>query len=242
MTGAAAGIGLATVRQLLAKGCVVVMADRDADALASAVAGLDPDSLVTIAIDVVSEHAAAEIDRVVRTRFEPVSVLVNNAGIAPKHQGKPADVLEVSLAEWELVLAVNLTAPLRICKQFLPPMIERGWGRIINLSSLAGRTTAQTNGAAYMTSKAGILGLTRHMAAIYGRFGITSNAVAPGRVRTALAEAAGKQAEINYAQRAPVGRIGRPDEVAAAIAFLASADAGFVNGAVIDVNGGIAML
>ena len=80
--------------------------------------------------------------------------------------GKPAGVHEVSLDEWELVMKVNLTAPLIMCKQFLPAMMERGWGRIINLSSLAGRTTAQVNGAAYMTSKAGILGLTRHMAAV----------------------------------------------------------------------------
>ena len=156
VTGAAAGIGLATVRQLVAKGCLVVMADRDAGALSSAVADLDAASTLTIAIDVTSEGAAAEIERIVRGRFEPVSVLINNAGIAPKHHGKPADVLEVSLEEWALVLEVNLTAPLRLCKQFLPSMIERGWGRIVNLSSLAGRTTAQVNGAAYMTSKAGI--------------------------------------------------------------------------------------
>ena len=242
VTGAAAGIGLATTKQLVRNGYVVVMADRDAKTLSAIAADVSADASMTIAIDVTDDGAAAEIDHAIRKRFEPVSVLVNNAGIAPKHKGKPADVLEVSLDEWAAVIAVNLTAPLVMCKQFLPAMIERGWGRIINLSSLAGRTTAQTNGAAYMTSKAGILGLTRHIAAVYARFGVTSNAVAPGRVRTALSEAAGIQAETNYAQRAPVGRIGRPEEVAAAIAFLASEDAGFINGAVIDVNGGIAML
>lgn len=241
VTGAAAGIGLATAKLLARNGFVVVMADRDAQALAVAGTAIGA-SCMTIAIDVAELGAGQEIDRAIRQRFAPVSVLVNNAGIAPKHKGKPADALEVSLEEWALVFAVNLTSPLMMCKQFLPSMIERGWGRIINLSSLAGRTTAQVNGAAYMTSKAGILGLTRHMAAVYARFGVTSNAVAPGRVRTALAEAAGAQAEINYSQRAPVGRIGRPEEVAAAIAFLASEESGFVNGAVIDVNGGIAML
>ena len=241
VTGAAAGIGLATAKHLSRNGFVVVMADRDAQALAAAGTAVGQPSM-TIAIDVAELCAGQEIDSAIRRRFAPVSVLVNNAGIAPKHKGKPADALEVSLEEWALVFAVNLTSPLMMCKQFLPSMIEQGWGRIINLSSLAGRTTAQVNGAAYMTSKAGILGLTRHMAAVYARFGVTSNAVAPGRVRTALAEAAGSQAEINYSQRAPVGRIGRPEEVAAAIAFLASEESGFVNGAVIDVNGGIAML
>lgn len=241
VTGAAAGIGLATAKLLSRNGFVVVMADRDAQALSAAGRAVGESSM-TIAIDVAEVGAAQEIDQAIRQRFAPVSVLVNNAGIAPKHNGKPADALEVSIEEWALVFAVNLTSPLMMCKQFLPSMIELGWGRVINLSSLAGRTTAQVNGAAYMTSKAGILGLTRHMAAVYARFGVTSNAVAPGRIRTALAEAAGSQAETNYSQRAPVGRIGRPEEVAAAIAFLASEESGFVNGAVIDVNGGIAML
>ena len=241
VTGAAAGIGFATTKLLVRNGYVVVMADRDAAALAAAAAELPAAASMTIAIDVAEHGAAAEIDEAIRKRFEPVSILVNNAGISPKHSGKPAAVLEVSLDEWEMVLKVNLTAPLILCKQFLPAMIERGWGRIINMSSLVGRTRALTNGAAYATSKSGILGLTRHMAAVYARFGVTSNAVAPGRVRTALSEA-GPQAESNYAQLAPVGRIGRPEEVAAAIAFLASEDAGFINGAVIDVNGGIAML
>ncbi|MNV48734.1 3-oxoacyl-[acyl-carrier-protein] reductase FabG [compost metagenome] len=122
-------------------------------------------------------------------------------------------------------------------------MKENGWGRVVNVSSSGGRTRALGPvGPAYMASKAGMLGLTRHIAAELGPYGITANVVAPGRIATALGATTGQTVAEDYARRVPVGRIGAPAEVAAAIAFLASEGASFVNGAVIDVNGGMFML
>jgi 3-oxoacyl-[acyl-carrier protein] reductase len=242
VTGAARGIGLATVRKLLDAGHRVAMADRDAEALAAAASQLPGDRVLALPADITAPDAPAAFERAIIARWAPVSILVNNAGLpSPKRNGRAAGFVETTDEEWCSIIAVNLTAVFRISRQFLPPMRAQRWGRVINIASLAGRGRTLVAGASYMASKAGVLALTRAIAAEFGPDGITANSIAPGLIDTSMA--AGRPPEANAAviQQIPVRRIGRPEEVGAAVAFLAGEDAGFINGAVIDVNGGVWM-
>jgi 3-oxoacyl-[acyl-carrier protein] reductase len=242
VTGAARGIGLATAEALLAAGHRVALVDRDADAVRSAAARLQADRALAIAQDVAQPGAGEALDRAVRERWDPVAILVNNAGIpSPRRAGRTAGLAETTPEEWNAVLEVNLTAAQRLCRQFIPAMRERRWGRIVNVSSLAGRSRTYISGVSYMASKAALLALARSIAGEFGRDGVTANCVAPGYIATAMAALHGEEKNAEIAKRIPLGRAGTPQEVAAAIAFLASEEAAYMNGAVIDVNGGIFM-
>jgi len=242
VTGAARGIGLATVRKLLDAGHRVAMADHDAEALAAAASKLPSERVLALPADITAPDAPAALERAILGNWPPVSILVNNAGVpSPKRDGRAAGFVETVDEEWSGVIAINLTAVFRMSRQFLPLMREQRWGRVINIASLAGRGRTLVAGPSYMASKAGVLALTRAIAGEFGPDGITANSIAPGLIDTSMA--AGRPAEANAAviRQIPVRRIGRPEEVGAAVAFLAGEDAGFINGAVIDVNGGIWM-
>ena len=241
VTGGASGIGLATVEYLLAAGHRVAAVDRDAEGLARLATHAAGPRLMTVVADLARAEAPAQVASAVAGQLGAVSILVNNAGIAPKHNGRGWNAVEVSLEEWHTVLAINLTAVLLLSKAVIPGMQAQRYGRIVNVSSSAGRTAAFQNGAAYMASKAGLLGLTRHFASAFGRDGITANAVAPGRIVTPLSSQWSAEREALYNQTNPVGRSGTMEEAAAAIGYLASEQAGFTNGAIIDVNGGAFM-
>ena len=244
ITGAARGIGLATATGLTRSGVRVLLCDIDAQALESACAGLDHNAVGAFAADLGEKDAPERAVAACAQRFgRPPDILVNNAGIAPKYNGVALNILDMTLTEWHRILHINLTAVMRMCQVTLGPMKAAGWGRIVNVSSSGGRTRALGPvGPAYMASKAGLLGLTRHIAVELGPYGITANAVAPGRIDTTLGATTGAAVAADYAKRVPVGRIGKADEVAAAIEFLASERASFINGAVIDINGGMFML
>jgi len=243
VTGAARGIGAATVGLLAEAGMNVLACDIDAGELETLLAKLGSDRVAMLPLDVGAPDAPAQVQEALSARWSAASVLVNNAGIAPKYNGVALNILDMTPEEWERILHINLTSAMRLCQALLPAMKENGWGRVVNVSSSGGRTRALGPvGPAYMASKAGVLGLTRHIAAELGPYGITANVVAPGRIATTLGATTGQAVAEDYARRVPVGRIGAPAEVAAAIAFLASEGASFVNGAVIDVNGGMFML
>lgn len=241
VTGAARGIGLACARGLVDRGHRVAFVDVDAPALQAATAGLPADRVMALACDIGDFAAVSRLESGIGETWEPVSILVNNAGISPKHNGKSPDILEISLEEWRLVLEINLTAAMMLCKQFLPFMRTQRWGRIVNISSQSARTSALVAGPSYMASKAGLIVLARHIATVFGKEGITANSVAPGRIVTPMSATTGVAMSAKYNERNPTGREGTVDEVSSAVLYLVSEEAAYCNGTVMDVNGGAYM-
>ena len=240
VTGAAKGIGLATSQALIAAGRFVVMIDRQPIELAQL--GISDDDALAFQADVTDMAFMTRLREQLKERIGTVSILVNNAGISPKRaDGRSSGILELRIEEWSKVLQVNLTTVMQISQLFLPDMKAQGFGRIVSVSSLAGRSKSVVAGPSYMASKAGILGLTRAIATEMAPFGITANCVAPGRILTDMAMQAGEEVNNRYAEQIPVKRLGTPDEVGAAIAFLCAETSGFINGATIDINGGFFM-
>jgi 3-oxoacyl-[acyl-carrier protein] reductase len=166
---------------------------------------------------------------------------VNNAGISPKQNGKKVPLELIPLAQWDLTLNINLRAPLLLSQLVLPGMRERGFGRIVNVSSRAARAPSGIAGADYVASKSGLVGLTKAIAQDFAAFGITANSVAPGSVDGPMQlqnDAATRAAAL---AKIPIGRLSSPDEIADAIAFLASREAGYITGVTLDINGGVVM-
>lgn len=243
VTGGAKGIGAGIVDELLANGHRVLAVDNDVDGLATLVADRPGvgDNLVACEADISSERGWGQIMLAAHESFGPVGVLVNNAAISPKRDGERVPSHEMSRDEWDRVLAVNMTGPFLGFQSVIDDMRSAQWGRIVNISSTAGRTGARLAGIHYGVAKTGILGLTRTLAWEYGGEGITVNAVAPGRIMTPMA--AGVSDDVNAAllTKIPVGRFGYPEDIASVVAFLVSDGAGFVTGATIDSNGGAYM-
>lgn len=235
VTGAAQGIGEAIARSLFDRGCRVVLADLQADRAAERSVELDPRGERAVAVELdVSEKASVEraVEEAVAT-FGRLDILVNNAALSVMRP-----LWEIEQEEWDRVLAVNLRGALFGIQAAAPAMRERGWGRIVNLSSLAGQQGGVVMGAHYAASKAGILVLTKIAAAELASSGVTVNAVAPAAIDGPLMRSLGEERIAALEERIPVGRIGRPEEVGALVAFLASEDAGYINGTTYDINGG----
>jgi 3-oxoacyl-[acyl-carrier protein] reductase len=239
VTGAARGIGHAIASEFLAAGYRVVGVDLRTFSAPTDERDYDPANFWAHKLDVTDQAAITKLHDEIVAKWGHVSVLVNNAAISPKQpDGYSAKLLNITNQEWASVLAVNLTAVLHMSQAFLPGMQKQQWGRVINLSSLAGRTRSISAGASYMTSKAGVLGLTRAIAAEMGPYGITANSIAPGRIVTEMSMTAGEEANRKIAEQLPVRRLGTVKEIAETVLYLASDGAGYLNGAVIDVNGG----
>ncbi|MGB3068285.1 MAG: SDR family NAD(P)-dependent oxidoreductase [Ottowia sp.] len=243
ITGGAGSIGSATARKLSAAGHHIVILDRASEAIAKVVgdvvqAGGSAEGHV---LDVTDENAATELFAAIDRKHGRIDILVNNAGAHAKNpDGTPIMTGDLSTAAWAHDIAVNLTGPFVLCRLALPSMQRNQWGRIVNISSRGGRAYIYQT-ASYGASKAGLIGLTRVLAGEYGKFGITANVVAPGRIKTPGTDAAPSTSNLShrkYLENTPVARIGTPDEIADAVAYLASEGAGFVTGAIIDVNGG----
>jgi len=240
VTGAGRGIGFAAAKSLISEGRFVVMIDNkpiDHEKL-----GLSEDDALCFRGDVTDMAFMGRVREQTEALHGVITILVNNAGISPKRtDGKSSGILDLTLEEWTNVFNVNLTSMMRICQLLIPGMQEQGFGRIVSVSSLAGRSKSLVAGPSYMASKAGMLGLTRSIATEMGPNGITANCVAPGRILTDMARLAGEEVNLRYAEQIPVRRLGTPEEVGAAIAFLCADSSGFINGATIDINGGFFM-
>jgi NAD(P)-dependent dehydrogenase (short-subunit alcohol dehydrogenase family) len=171
-------------------------------------------------------------------RFGGVQILINNAGVL-----RPTRVAEIAEAEWDWVIGVNLKGTFLCSQAVLPAMKAAGWGRIANFSSTAGKNVSTVGGAHYTAAKAGILGFTRHLAKEVAADGITVNAVCPGLIDTEMVRATIDEARTAaYARSFPIARLGRPEEVAELVAFLASERAAYITGASLDINGGDLMI
>ncbi len=242
ITGAGRGIGRAIADAHSAAGARVAYVDHDL-ALAEEAAAAAREKgykVIALAADVADENAVALACRKAAEALGTIDILVNNAGISPKSgaDGKRAQAWEMSPAEWRRVLDVNLTGAFNCMQAVVPGMRELGRGRIVSLSSVAGKTYCDIVGVHYAASKAALIGFTKHLAGELGPYGITINAVAPGRIDTPLVR--GTAPEANEAARlaTPLRRLGSPEDVANTCLFLTSDGAAFVTGQVCDVAGG----
>jgi NAD(P)-dependent dehydrogenase (short-subunit alcohol dehydrogenase family) len=240
VTGAGGDIGRAIAIALAGEGRTIVAADID-DAAAKRtsedVRAIGGEAL-DFHLDVSDATDVRSVVDAVRTEIGPVTVLVNCAGNL-----RPTAVVDIPEAEWDSIVNVNLKGTFLCSQAVLAGMTERGWGRIINLSSTAGKNVSTVGGAHYTAAKAGVLGFTRHLASEVAGDGITVNAVCPGLIETQMIHStisAERMAE--YARSFPIPRLGTPDEVAAIVRFLASTDAAYITGASIDINGGDLMV
>ncbi len=242
VTGGARGIGLAIATALRDAGLRIALVDASEKVFESACHLGDAALAMAARADVSQEADCRRVVRDVLAWGGRLDVLVNNAGITIKRGKDRFPTMETSLQDWQRTLDVNLTGTFLMARECLPAMRERGWGRVVNVSSQAGRANSRFSGSAYAASKAGIIGFSRILAGEVGGFGITVNCVAPGRIRSDMNAISGEEGNQWYLTQIPVGRIGEGSDVAAAVAYLASDAASFVTGTVIDVNGGAWMV
>jgi 3-oxoacyl-[acyl-carrier protein] reductase len=238
VTGAAQGLGEAIARALHARGSRVVLADLNAELAEKTAAAIDKTGERAWAEEV-DVRERASLERVIEGTVERcggIDVMVNNAARTVSRS-----FWEIAQDEWDDVLAVNLRGVFFGCQLAGEHMRERGRGRIINLSSLAGQQGGSVAGAHYAASKAGIIVLTKIVAQELAPHGVTANAIAPAAVRTPVMDDLPADRLEAVRQRIPVGRFGDPEEVGALAAFLASDEAGYITGATFDVNGGLLM-
>jgi len=231
VTGGGGGIGQACGRWFSARGAHVVLADLDATACADA--ALASGAAAGVQLDVTDEQEVDTMLSALRASYGPVGVLVNAAGLAGS-----GGVESMPVAAWRQVLDVNLTGTFLVCRAAIPHLRELGSGKIVNLSSVNARTGGnELSGAAYAASKAGIEALTRHLAAALAPR-VQVNAVAPGPVQTPMLARLDEPVLSGLIRAIPAGRFASPDEVAAAVGFLASPEADYVTGVTLQQNGG----
>ena len=235
VTGASGGIGAAIARTLHGQGAAVILSGTRRDALEALAMGLGERAHVCPA----DLRDAAEPDALVEaaeTVAGPLHILVHNAGMT-------RDMLALRMrdADWQSVLDVDLSAPFRLARAALRGMVRRRAGRIINISSIVG-STGNPGQANYAAAKAGLIGMSKALAQEVASRGVTVNVVSPGFVVTAMTDSLSDAQRSKLSDAIPLGRLGQPDDVAAAVAYLASDEAGWVTGATLHVNGGMAMI
>lgn len=237
ITGASRGIGRASALALSEAGARVAVAARNVELLESLAAEIRSHGREAFVapIDLASPDSIRNAIAQTARQFGPVGILVNNAGIT-----KDGLALRMKKEDWDTVIATNLTGAFLAIQQVLPGMMRERWGRIINISSVVGEM-GNAGQANYVASKAGLIGLTKSIAQEMGSRNITVNAVAPGYVETEMTQGLSVELKEKMLANIPLKRIGRAEDVAAAVCFLASEQAAYITGHVLDVNGGLRM-
>ncbi len=235
VTGASGGIGGAIARVLHGAGATVGLSGTRVEPLEALAAELGARAHV-LACNLSDAEAVDALPKQAIAAMGSVDILVNNAGIT-----RDQIFMRMSDDEWQSVLDVNLTSTMRLCRGVMRPMMKARWGRIVNISSIVG-TTGNPGQANYAASKAGMVGLTKSIAYEVASRGITANAVAPGFIATAMTDKLTDDQKTKINAQIPAARMGTAEEIAAAVLYLASPEAGYVTGATLHVNGGMAMI
>jgi 3-oxoacyl-[acyl-carrier protein] reductase len=237
VTGASQGIGRACALQLAEAGATVAVAARNQEKLEELVdeIGAGGGNGAAFAVDVAEEEQIKAAFKAAIAQFGKIDILVNNAGIT-----RDQLVMRMKRADWDLVLQTNLTSAYLCTQQVMSSMLKQRWGRIINIASIFGQM-GQAGQANYAASKAGLIGLTMAIARELGSRNITCNAVAPGFIETAMTSALSDDFKQNAVKLIPLGRVGTPEDVAHSVVFLASDNASYITGHVLNVNGGMLM-
>lgn len=239
VTGAARGMGRAFAEELAGHGATVAICDVNKEELektAREFGGRFKARVIAEAVDVSSEEQVKRFVARVEREAGRVDVLVNNAAIHPLH-----GIEDVTVEEWDRVLGVNTRSAFLFCRAVLPGMRKRKFGRIISIASEAGKNGGTIAAPHYAASKGAILAFTRNLARAVGAEGVTVNAIAPGRIATAMAGQVSPEQNQIYIDRSAVKRLGKPEDVAWAVAFLASERSSFVTGETLNINGGTLM-
>ena len=235
ITGAAGGIGAVVARTLHACGATVALTDMTAEPLKKLATELK-ERVHYFECNLSDGEAVKKMAKEAETTMGSIDILVNNAGLT-----RDGLFMRMKDEDWQLVLDVNLTAGFRLSKAVLRGMMKRRTGRIINIASIVG-VTGNAGQANYSASKAGMIGMTKCLAAEVASRGITANCVAPGFIRTAMTDILPEEQKRALSINIPMGKLGTPEDIAAAITFLASDEAAYVTGQTLHVNGGMAMI
>ena len=237
VTGASQGIGRTCALRLAAAGATVAVAARNQEKLNELVAEITAANgqAAAFALDVSDEDQVKATIKAAIAQFGKIDILVNNAGIT-----RDQLVMRMKRADWDAVLQTNLTSAYLCIQATIPSMLKQRWGRIINITSIFGQM-GQAGQANYAASKAGLIGLTMAIAREVGSRNITCNAVAPGFIETAMTAVLSDELKQTAIKQIPLGRVGSPEDVASAVAFLASDEASYITGHVLNVNGGMLM-
>ena len=237
VTGASQGIGRTCALRLAKGGATVAAAARNQDKLSELVNEITAagGKAAAFTLDVADEDQVKSSVKAAIAQFGKIDILVNNAGIT-----RDQLVMRMKRADWDDVLNTNLTGPFLLVQAVIGSMLKQRWGRIINITSIFGQI-GQAGQANYAASKAGLIGLTMAIAREVGSRNITSNAIAPGFIETAMTAVLSDEFKQSAVKQIPLGRVGTSEDVAAAVAFLASDDASYITGHVLNVNGGMLM-
>ena len=237
VTGASQGIGRTCALRLAKDGASVAVAARNQEKLHELVGEISSagGKAASFALDVADEEQIKSAVKSAVAQFGKIDILVNNAGIT-----RDQLVMRMKRSDWDAVVQTNLTSAYLCIQQVIPSMLKQRWGRIINVSSVFGQM-GQAGQANYAASKAGLIGLTMAIAREVGSRNITCNAVAPGFIETAMTAGLSEEFKQNAVKQIPLGRVGTPEDVASAVAFLASDQASYITGHVLSVNGGMLM-
>jgi len=237
VTGASQGIGRACALRLAQKGASVALAARNVEKLQQVESEIISagGQAASFALDVAQEEEIKSAFKAALERFGKIDILVNNAGIT-----RDQLMMRMKRADWDAVLDTNLTGPYLCIQAAIGSMLKQRWGRIINITSVVGQM-GQTGQANYVSSKAGLIGLTMSVAREVASRNITVNAVAPGWIETPMTEVLNPELRVGMIKAVPLGRAGTDQEVAHAVCFLASPDAGYITGHILNVNGGMLM-